>query len=150
MKGSLLFHSGNFLEAISDTKFERGGYPEPFDFPNHIGNFREAAMVTTAAYAMIGLKSVLEASVEWTACTIEDLKRSAKKIAVGAFVASSSVQIVGESTGISNGVFETNTPDALDAAYGIGWSGVVALTAYGLTVSYLDQRAHQLDVNVNE
>lgn len=126
LKVGLLFQSGAILEAISDTYFKRTILPEPFDFPSHIGNFREAAMATVAAYAMTGIVTLITPLIDKSH---EIFRRNAQRAAVGAFAASSAIQVIGEKYNLTNGLVH-NTGDALDAAYGIGWSAVVALGAY--------------------
>jgi hypothetical protein len=128
LTGVLLFNSGNILETISDTNFDRHIAPEPFDFPSHIGNFREASMATTGAYVMIGIFTLLRPLIEGPP---EVLKRNAKVTAVAAFAVSTAVQVIGEKYGITNSIHAINTPDPLDAAYGVGWSAITAVAAYG-------------------
>lgn len=123
-----LFFSGEILETISESYFKRQQLPEPFDFPAHIGNFREAAIGTVAAFTVLGLKTMAE-PVSIGARDI--FRRNAKRTAVAAFALSSVVQVVGEKFELSTYVVPGahNTGDPLDAAYGIGWSAVVAVGA---------------------
>jgi len=44
---------------------------------------------------------------------------------------STAVEIIGEKYGITNSIHAINTPDPLDAAYGVGWSAITAVAAYG-------------------
>ena len=132
MAASLIFHSGAILELISDQNFKRGVLPEPFDFPSHIGNTREAAMGTVAAYAMIGITTCLVPLFDKSR---ELFKRNVKRAAVGAFAVSSAIQVAGEKLQLTNDPLAHNTGDMLDAAYGIGWSGVVAAGAYMMITS---------------
>lgn len=66
--------------------------------------------------------------------------KRARIAAVGAFVASSAVQVVGETFGLTNSLVEANTPDMLDAAYGVGWSAVVAAVAYRTGMKFMRRR----------
>jgi len=137
MLGAILFQSGNILETISDISFKRGSFPEPFDFPSHIGNFREAAMGTVGAYAMVGIFTMFPALID---SSRELFKRRAKQTAVAAFAISSAIQVAGEKFELTNSVFTPNTGDVLDAAYGVGWSAVIAVGAYQLVTG--TEQAH--------
>jgi hypothetical protein len=138
IKGALLFQSGDILEVLSEIHLERGAFPEPFDVASHIGNSREGAMMTMAAYAGIGIFTL------WQPMLIdrspEVIKKRAKWAAVGAFAISTAVQLVAEKFGITNSLVEHNTADMLDAAYGIGWSAAVALGAHRLLIN--TEQAH--------
>ena len=140
LKASLCFQSGQILEAISDTTFERGKLPEPFDFPSHIGNTREAAMATVGAYARI---VILTLTIPLVDRSRELFQRRAKSTALAAFAVSAAMQVAGEKYGLTNS-FISNTPDALDAAYGIGWSAVTALGVHHLVIS-TEQHHHELN-----
>lgn len=140
---SLIFHSGAILELISDQNFKRGVLPEPFDIPSHIGNTREAAMGTVAAYAMIGITTCLIPLFDKSR---ELFKRNVKRAAVGAFAVSSAIQVAGEKFQLTNDPFAHNTGDMLDAAYGIGWSGVVAVGAYMMIASIERNNPVKVDV----
>lgn len=123
-----LFFSGEILETISESYFKRQQLPEPFDFPAHIGNFREAAIGTVFAFGVIGIKTLVQ-PLDMGARDL--FRRNAQKTAVAAFALSSAVQVVGEKYELSNYAVPGghNTGDPLDAAYGIGWSAVVAAGA---------------------
>jgi hypothetical protein len=139
VKGTLLFFSGDILETMSDIYFKRNVLPEPFDLPDHIGNFREASMGTVAACAMIG---ILTCAVPLIDRSRELFKRNAKRAAVGAFAVSSAVQVIGEEFAVTNSLSERNFGDPVDAAYGIAWSAVTAVAAYRM-VTGLEQNHHE-------
>lgn len=119
-KISLLVHSGGIAELASESWLKRQALPEPFDVAAHIGNAREAALVTMASILMLGAPALIEKPREIA-------MRNAKRVAMGSFAISSSVQVTAEHFGITNSLVEANTPDMLDAAYGVGWSGLVAV-----------------------
>lgn len=125
IKAAILFQSGNILEVLSESTLKRQSLPEPFDVAAHVGNFREGAMATVAAFGMIGIAAFVEKPREV-------FKRNARRAAVAAFAVSSAVQVVGEKFELTNSALAPNTGDPLDAAYGIGWSAVVAVGAYKL------------------
>jgi hypothetical protein len=139
-KFSLLFNSGQILEYASERYLERKAFPEPFDVASHVGNFREGAMATVAAFGMIGLFTMLEPAIDNAR---EKFKRGAQKAAAGAFAVSSTIQIVGENFELTNAIVPGghNTGDTLDAAYGIAWSAVTAYTGYRM-VAKLEEQHH--------
>lgn len=139
LKGAALVFSGEILEVLSETHLERGAYPEPFDVASHIGNFREASIVTMAAGAVIATMTIPNEVVARNKSDKRIVKR-ARLAAIGAFVGSSAVQVVGEAFGLTNSVVEANTPDMLDAAYGIGWSAVIAAAAYRIGMKFMRSR----------
>lgn len=126
-KVTALVKSGYILEFLSDSYLKRDSLPEPFDIADHIGNFKEASLVTSAACGLIGMFACLNARLDGSA---EQFKKRARLTAVGALVASTVVQVVGEKYGLSNVIGGHNTPDMIDAAYGVVWSGVTAGAAY--------------------
>jgi hypothetical protein len=126
-KVAALVQSGYILESLSESYLKRDSLPEPFDVADHIGNFKEASLITLAACGLIGIFACLNARLDGSA---EQFKKRARLAAVGAFVASSVVQVVGEKYGLNNVIGGHNTSDMIDAAYGIAWSGVTAGTAY--------------------
>lgn len=138
-KGVLLIKSGEILEAISDSNFERGTLPEPFDLPNHVGNFREASIATVFAYVMIGICACARPMLEGSR---EMFKRNARRAAVGAFAVSSAVQVLGEKFAFYNSLGGSNIGDPIDAAYGIAWSAVTAVAAHRM-VTGLEQRSYE-------
>jgi hypothetical protein len=128
LRGTAWLFSGEVLETVSEIYCKRQQLPEPFDYPAHIGNFREAAMGTVVAFGILGLKTM----VEPLSIGARDIfRRNAQRTAVAAFALSSIVQVVGEKYELSNYAVPGahNTGDPLDAAYGIGWSAVVAVGA---------------------
>lgn len=127
IKVTAIVQSGAILEYLSDSYLNRDALPEPFDIADHIGNFKEGSLATSAACGLIGAFACLNARLDGSA---EEFKKRAKLTAVGAFVASSVIQIVGEKYGINNVIGGQNTPDMVDAAYGVAWSGVTAGIAY--------------------
>lgn len=129
-----LVFSGEFLELISDTRFDREILPEPFDFPSHVGNFREAAIATVGAFALFGMRKLVDKPREV-------FMRNARRVAVSAFLASSAIQVTGEQMGLTNDPLYHNTGDPLDAAYGVAWSAVVAVGMYKTTRG-LEQEMH--------
>ncbi len=131
-----LFASGDVLELLSESYLERGAYPEPFDVAAHIGNFREAGMGTMFAGFLIAMTTMPQEALAHNKSDQKIVKR-ARIAAVGAFVASSAVQVVAEKFGITNSLVEANTPDMLDAAYGAGWSAVVAAVAYRTGMKFM-------------
>jgi hypothetical protein len=139
IKGVLLFFSGDILETISDIYLKRDFLPEPFDLPDHIGNFREASMGTVAACAMIGILACAEPLIDRSR---EAFRRNARRAAVGAFAVSSAIQVMGEQFAITNSLTERNFGDPIDAAYGIGWSAITAVAAYRM-VTGLEQTHHE-------
>ena len=124
---ALLF-SGEILELISDSNLSRGTLQEPFDVASHIGNFREGAMFTAAAFAMIGIVRLTEPLADRAR---DVFRRRTKQVALGAFAVSSAIQVIGEKFALSNYAAPdvVNTSDPLDAAYGIVWSAETAYTA---------------------
>lgn len=131
-KVAALVQSGHILEFLSDNYLKRDMLPEPFDVADHIGNFREGSLVTSAACALIGMFTCLNARLDGSA---EEFKKRARWTAAGAFVASSVVQVVGEKYGLNNVIGGHNMPDMIDAAYGAAWSGVTAVAAYNYATS---------------
>jgi len=131
-KIAALVQSGYILEFLSDSYLKRDSLPEPFDVADHIGNFKEGSLFTSAACGLIGMFVCLNARLEGSA---EEFKKKAKITAVGAFLASSVIQVVGEKYGLNNVIGGHNTPDMIDAAYGIVWSGVTAGVAYKYATS---------------
>lgn len=131
IKVTAFVNSGMILETLSDSYLKRDKLPEPFDLPDHIGNFREGSIVTAAACGIIGIFTCLNSRLEGTA---EQFKKRARLTAAAAFVTSAVVQVVGEKYGLSNVVGGGNAPDMLDAAYGTAWSGVTAGVAYRYAV----------------
>ncbi len=144
--GILLFQSGNILEAISDSTLQRNSFPEPFDIASHIGNFREAAMTTAGAYAMIGIVTLTAPLIDKSR---ELIRCKSKQTAIAAFAVSSAVQVLGEKFEITNSLYAPNTGDPLDAAYGIAWSAAIAVGAYKLLESteqsYYDRNQEIVD-----
>ncbi|RTK93769.1 hypothetical protein EKI60_05495 [Candidatus Saccharibacteria bacterium] len=136
-KAAALFFSGDLMELISDIHLERDVLPEPIDIPDHIGNTREAAMATVACAAMVIIPRMFQYAVPGLS---EKFRKSSSRAAAGAFAVSSLIQVVGEKFEISNSPTEPNVGDALDAAYGIGWSAVVAVGAYKVAVD--QERQH--------
>lgn len=129
-KVAALVQSGYILEFLSESCLKRDVLPEPFDIADHIGNFKEGSLLTSAACGLIGMFACLNAGL-----SAEQFKRRARLTAVGAFVASSVVQVVGEKYGLNNVIGGHNTPDMIDAAYGAAWSGVTAVAAYKYATS---------------
>lgn len=114
------FASGMLFEIASKGGelagvVERDQLAEPWDFPDHVGNFTEAGMYTTAAFVMLSLVSKRR-NGELTA-------RGATISAAGAVAVSSAIQILGEKYGIGIG---SNSGDMTDAAYGVAFSFLVA------------------------
>jgi len=128
--GLLLTTSGHLLEQGSEAFLSRDVIAEPFDVADHIGNTREAAMITVASFIMLAMKSIADYDYMTVA---EDFKLSVTKAALGAFAISSAIQAIGEKFDLSPG-FGGNSGDMLDALYGIGHSGIVALASYGLVM----------------
>lgn len=128
--GLLLTTSGHLLEQGSEAFLSRDVIAEPFDVADHIGNTREAAMITVASFIMLAMKSIADYDYMTVA---EDFKLSVTKAALGAFAISSAIQAIGEKFELSPG-FGGNSGDMLDALYGIGYSGIVALASYGLVM----------------
>ena len=83
-KVAALVQSGHILEFLSDSYLKRDSLPEPFDIADHIGNFKEASILTSAACAVIGMFACFNAEIDYSA---EEFKKRAKLTAVGAFVA---------------------------------------------------------------
>lgn len=131
-KVTALVQSGYILEFLSESYLKRDSLPEPFDAADHIGNFKEASLVTSAACGLMGMIACLNARLDGSA---EQFKKRARLTAVGAFIASSVVQVVGEKYGLNNVIDGHNTPDMIDAAYGVAWSGVTAGAAYKYATS---------------
>ena len=71
----------------------------------------------------------------------EIVHKSARRVAVGAFAVSSAIQLAGEHYELTNQLIGHNTGDMIDAAYGIGWSGLVALGSLKLFRS-VEQTLH--------
>ncbi len=123
--------SGPLMEIMSDKHLERNVYSEPFDFPDHVGNFTEGSIATFAVYGA----AILVSDPLFDKKSAEDLRQRRVIAAAGlSFLTSSLVQIVGEKYGLSSSAGENgkpipNIPDAIDALYGIAWSAVVASTA---------------------
>ena len=136
-KAAALFFSGDYLELLSDTYFKRNVLPEPFDIPDHIGNFREAAMATVAFSAMAIVPRMFQYAMIGES---EKFRSTTKHAVIGAFTASSLVQIVGEKFSISNSLVESNVGDMVDAGYGIGWSAIVAAGVYKVAID--QERQH--------
>ncbi len=136
LKATGLVFSGETLELLSEAYIERGAYPEPFDVAAHIGNFREASIGTMFAGFTIALLTIPQEAMAHNKSDNKIVKK-ARIAAAGAFVASSAIQIVGEAYGLTNSLVEANTPDMLDAAYGIGWSAVIAAAAYRIGMKSL-------------
>ncbi len=134
VKVSMLFFSGDLAELASDSYLSRGSLPEPFDIAAHIGNTREAAMATVGAFAMIGVCRLVERPRE-------AVLKSARRVALGAFAVSSAVQLAGEHFELTNQAIGHNSGDVIDAAYGIGWSGLVAVGSLKLFRS-VEQMLH--------
>jgi hypothetical protein len=147
-KASILLYSGAEAEVLSESFLTRGAYPEPFDIAAHIGNFREGGFATMVAGGIIGLYT-LPQEVTNRPRSPEKIVKRARFAAIGGFLASSAVQLVGEGYGLSNNLLASNTPDMLDAAYGIGWSAVVAGLAYRMGMKYL-RKQDMLSSGVNE
>lgn len=133
-KVSLLFFSGNLAELASDSYLRRNSLPEPFDIASHIGNTREAAMATVGAFAMIGICRLVERPRD-------AVLKSAPCVALGSFAVSSAMQLAGEYFELTNQTVGQNTGDMIDAAYGIGWSGLVAIGSLNLFRSF-EQMLH--------
>ncbi len=138
-KGTALVFCGDVLELLSEANLQRGTYPEPFDIASHIGNFREASMGTMAAGAMIGMTLIPNAVMSSNKSEEQIVKR-ARLTAIGAFLASSVVQLTGEAFGLTNNILQANTPDMLDAAYGVGWSAVIAGVGYRTGMKYMNKQ----------
>lgn len=92
--------------------------PEPFDVPDHVGNFSEGGLYSAFFF------SVLDALAQRRA-EGEDRAAATKKAALGAFGLSAFVQFTAEKYGIGG----VNTGDMLDAAYGTAYSGLVLALA---------------------
>lgn len=136
-KAAALFFSGDILELLSDVHLKRNVLREPFDIPDHVGNFREAAMATVAFSAMGIVPRMFQYAMIGES---EKFRNSTKHAAIGAFVASSLVQVVGEKFSISNSLVEPNVGDVIDAGYGIGWSAIIAAGVYKVAVD--QERQH--------
>ncbi len=140
-KAIALFSSGDTLEVLSEAHLRRGAYPEPFDIAAHIGNFREAGIGTMAAGFAIAMLTMPQETIKRNKSD-EKIVKKARIAALGGFFASSAVQVVGEAYGLTNSLVEANTPDALDAVYGIGWSAVIAGVAYRTGMKFM--RKHKI------
>lgn len=148
-KGTALVFCGDVLELLSETNLNRGTYPEPFDVASHIGNFREAGMGTMAAGTMIGM-FLIPGAVMSPNKSEEQIVKRARLTAIGAFLASSVVQVAGETFGLTNNILQANTPDMLDAAYGVGWSAFIAAVAYRTGMKYMRrQKMIPTDISTN-
>ena len=146
-KVAALVQSGYILEFLSDSYLKRDMLPEPFDVADHIGNFKEGSLLTSAACALIGMFTCLNARLDGSA---EEFKKRAKLTAVGAFAASSVVQAIGEKYGLNNVIGGHNTPDMIDAAYGAAWSGVTAGVAYKYATKVDEELRVARDVRMEE
>ncbi len=128
--GVLLFASGDILEKTSEMMLTRDVVAEPFDVADHIGNTKEAAMVTVASFLMMSWWPLSEYNYT---TPVESIQKAIAKSALGALAVSSTIQAIGEKFELSPG-FGGNSGDVLDALYGIGYSGIVALAAYGIVM----------------
>lgn len=146
-KVTALVQSGYILEFLSDSYLERDMLPEPFDVADHIGNFKEGSVLTSAACGLIGMFVCLNARLDGSA---EQFKKRAKVTAVGAFVASSLVQVIGEKYGLNNVIGGHNTPDMIDAAYGAVWSGATAAMAYKYATNVDEELRVARDERIDE
>lgn len=111
---------GVAIELASKTAemnglIRRNALPEPWDYPDHVGNFNEAGLYTGAAFSFLNVL-ISKRKGETTESTI-------RQSAVGAFVISSLIQVVGERYLRIGGY---NSTDMIDAYYGIGFSALVA------------------------
>lgn len=129
-KASMIVYSGIILENELRTSMERDVLPEPFDYVDHIGNLEEASYITAFAFLSIGLLKAAEPLIDKST---EIFKSGLKKTAIGAFAVSSAIQVATEALEIAP--LYHNTGDALDAAYGSGWSAAVAFMGYRLATS---------------
>lgn len=116
---------GMLVEASSKIA-EMGGVisrdqlPEPWDFPDHVGNFFEGGLYTGFSFTV--LYTILSRRNRETI----DNTDAVRKAAVGAFVFSTLVQIVGEKY-VRMGY---NTGDMIDAAYGVAYSAGASAIGY--------------------
>lgn len=121
--------AGMAPEIISKTGeklgvVQRNVLPEPWDLPDHVGNGNEAALITTFVFSLVNNIQSRRGGAEHGP---EDIRRAA----MGAFVVSSLVQIVGEKYGQRVGI--PNSGDMIDATYGIILS---AFFAHALNLGY--------------
>lgn len=101
---------------------KRDALPEPWDLPDHVGNFFEAGIYTAGAHSILNIVFAKRAG--------EATQQTAKKAAFGAFAISSAIQIIGEKY-VRMGY---NTGDMIDAAYGVIYSaGAAAIGFLGIT-----------------
>lgn len=122
-----VFVASQLPEIISKSA-ELGGLihrnvlPEPWDLPDHVGNFSEAGMYTAATVSLLSLLMYKRAGDT----TLKNINRAT----VGAFAVSCAIQVLGEKYGSIIGY--PNNGDMLDSAYGIVWSAGAAVACnYG-------------------
>jgi hypothetical protein len=132
---STVFIASQLPEVVSKTAemadvVHRNVLPEPWDLPDHVGNFNEGGLYTAAVFSLINVVSSRRNG--------ETTEASIRHAAVGAFAVSCAIQILGEKYGASVGL--PNTGDMLDSAYGVFWSG---LAAVALNAGY--QKARKAD-----
>lgn len=111
---------------------ERDILPEPWDIPDHIGNANEAGLYTVFAFSVLNAISTRRKGEEYGP---QDIQRTA----IGAFVVSSAIQILGEKYG--QGIGLPNQGDMIDAAYGVVFSAFAALAcSKGYTAVFRKQQ----------
>jgi len=111
---------------------ERNVLPEPWDIPDHIGNFNEGGLYTVGAFSLF-------ANLIARRSTGENYPSKMRQAAVGAFAVSSAIQILGEKYGEKLGL---NHGDMIDSAYGIVFSALAVVVC-----NYGYQKAYKDDVN---
>lgn len=130
-------------ELVVRNTIARDVLPEPFDFPSHIGNVAEGSCLTMGAF-------IIAAPFALMNDRRETFKRNAKAVAMGAFILSTLVQVVGEKYGLHlPSATNINVTDWLDTAYGTAFSVMTAMGAYS-TVQSLEESLHTFAVENND
>lgn len=102
-------------------RIQRDVLPEPWDIPDHVGNFTEGVLYTTFLFSVSRFALLRRNHDNESEDLVAQEAVTNKKAAAVAFLGSSIIQVVGEKYGVMN------TGDMTDAAYGIGFSGLAAL-----------------------